>query len=32
MTIGVFKLNFTIDCYFRANMQYKRPDGGLKIQ
>jgi len=32
MTIGVFKLNVTIDFYFRAHMQYKRPDGGLKIQ
>jgi len=20
-----------IDCYFRAHMEYKRPDGGLKI-
>jgi len=24
-------VNISIDCYFRAHMEYKRPDFGLKI-
>ena len=24
-------VNIRIDCYFRAHMEYKRPDVGLKI-
>jgi len=24
-------IQLRIDCYFRAHMEYKRPDGGLKI-
>ena len=30
-TLHIENVNIKIDCYFRAHMEYKRLDGGLKI-